>query len=777
MASPSDQEDSAAAAAGGVVSQYFPCIEQPTRVTLHCNGYYLWCKKNGKLICRKKRNEKDEFILKFDDNEGTLSIQHYKYKGILTVVQMPTKDGKNNNNKDEGTQLGIRCKKDEEEDEEQEAANLAAAASNSTDGGDDEDDEEEEEEAEAGAAALANTTTNASNDITTTATNLDMEQAQKWCFIKGAPDSTNANAILLKSLATGMNLGIHEEFQKLFFASDDVSFPNRIYWNVECSTGELCFLSNHSFSSQIQDNKPPKQLRCDMAGMLSMDTNRKGWEVFRFMESGHGFVKISSWMHSQWLLCSTKDGKVSTCSHAESFRDYRPPEIKGNEKGEGEEEKKEEKENENKPTEDSSYKCCNWAIEKSPNGDGVIIRSKTHGRLLSIFNNGELRTYDPSDDEKKVAAESASAADAAISPTTSADSNKQMSSKQKKSWKESMRSTMDGARKSFITTSGSASSSSGPIIPQAETTVWQLDAAHSQTYYFLSLDMVTEKAKSIGPGLQVTSNLRKNTKIQLIRNSLGITKMKIVPADNSTNNAKKKGPDQYIACHRDGTVSMVLESEKHDPTIEWVMEKSLNHPGFTAFRSKAYDLYLTSKPIKNGNDDMYDDIMQEKEEEEEEQSSKKKKKSSMSTAAMMDKMNSFIGKDKKEVLEELFATEQSDDRWKLDPCMPRAVSSDKIKAFAIGTTIAVGTTVAMPFALAGVAGIMGAIGAEVGTFTTIVFAGLTGAEAIASVGAIGATAYIVFKPAENSLTDDHKKEEEMEERAWSKRPFSNWRDW
>jgi hypothetical protein len=117
--------------------------------------------------------------------------------------------------------------------------------------------------------------------------------------------------------------------------------------------------------------------------------------------------------------------------------------------------------------------------------------------------------------------------------------------------------------------------------------------------------------------------------------------------------------------------------------------------------------------------------------------------------------------------------------WNLEPCMPRAVSSEKIKTFAIGTSIAVGTTIAMPFALAGVAAIMGAVGAEAGIGFGIIAVGLSGAEALASVGAIGATAYIVFKPANNSLTDDHKKkdEDEEEEKPWSKRPFSNWRNW
>ena len=116
------------------------------------------------------------------------------------------------------------------------------------------------------------------------------------------------------------------------------------------------------------------------------------------------------------------------------------------------------------------------------------------------------------------------------------------------------------------------------------------------------------------------------------------------------------------------------------------------------------------------------------------------------------------------------------EQWALEPCMPRAVSSEKIATFALGTSIAVGTTIALPFALAGASALLGVVGAEAGVLFNAIAVGLTGAEALASVGAIGATAYIVFRPAENSLTDKHTKEEE-EERAWSKRPFSDWRNW
>ena len=46
-------------------------------------------------------------------------------------------------------------------------------------------------------------------------------------------------------------------------------------WKIQLLTGELCFLSNPSFD---------KRLRCDIFGNLNMDSNWKGWEVFRFIE-------------------------------------------------------------------------------------------------------------------------------------------------------------------------------------------------------------------------------------------------------------------------------------------------------------------------------------------------------------------------------------------------------------------------------------------------------------------------------------------------------------
>ena len=121
-------------------------------------------------------------------------------------------------------------------------------------------------------------------------------------------------------------------------------------------------------------------------------------------------------------------------------------------------------------------------------------------------------------------------------------------------------------------------------------------------------------------------------------------------------------------------------------------------------------------------------------------------------------------------------TEVGDDQrevWRVDPVLPRAVSSGKIKTFAIGTSIAVGTTVAMPFAMAGLAAVVGTESILMG----IVTVGLTSAEAIASVGAIGATAAICFRESGDTLgmESEHDVDEEEKEKPYMRRPLCAWR--
>ena len=122
-------------------------------------------------------------------------------------------------------------------------------------------------------------------------------------------------------------------------------------------------------------------------------------------------------------------------------------------------------------------------------------------------------------------------------------------------------------------------------------------------------------------------------------------------------------------------------------------------------------------------------------------------------------------------------TDISDEKrevWCINPILPRAVSSDKIKTFALGTSTAVGTTVAMPFLMAGMVAVLPT---EATLAASILSVGLTCAEAAASVGAIGATAYIVFREDGNTLGMDVKDEEEGDTKLFTKRPLCSWGSW
>ena len=74
-------------------------------------------------------------------------------------------------------------------------------------------------------------------------------------------------------------------------------------WELEFTSGELCFISNPVVHAQI---------RCNPFGHLSLNHKMLGWEVFRFIELGNGDVAISSWTHSHKYLSSDTDGRVFT---------------------------------------------------------------------------------------------------------------------------------------------------------------------------------------------------------------------------------------------------------------------------------------------------------------------------------------------------------------------------------------------------------------------------------------------------------------------------------
>ena len=733
----------------------FPCLEQPPRVTLHCRGYYLWSTRKGRLICRTRRSEKDEFRLVYSESErGVVEIHNHKFGGILSVIVSSSAADNSSNNK-----YQVVCVPKTPETKAEKAAAEVVAKEETT-----EDDDEEEEEV---GGETFEDEPNLANLNTT-------EEDRKWCFIKG-----EHGQVLIKSLKTGDHLAIDGNGGKLILTSEmestdmSSSTPNSAtnttntttissQWDVDCVTGELCFISNPHPQLLLHRS----QLRCDMAGLLTLTDAWKGWEVFRIMEASHHYVKISSWMHSQWLLSCLPDGRLTTCSHSESL-------LRDNPKG----------------------SCCQWAIEKAPlisvssvTADepeqvplqGVIMRNKTYGRLLCI-KQGSLATYSEQDG---IAAEMEGATDddgSAKNITSSTDPKAPTRNNNNNNWWNINNSVKNIQRRlSSASLQSDASSATqrqqeeaALQIPPKETIVWQLEAAHLQTYYFSSI-VEHQKPKSVGPFPQVTTNLRKTDKIQIQRETNGTVRL------------LEKEKNQYIACNAHGDIHF-RDTAFHED-VEWIMDKpdkedGNKNKGGNVFRSKPHNLYLS-----------YKDIVDESSVAAATASNASYTQSPPpATPATSDSGHgggghfSKLFNKEKEIVAELRGISVSSDEgekigpreiWNLEPCMPRAVSSEKIATFALGTSIAVGTTIALPFALAGASAILGVMGAEAGVLFNVIAAGLTGAEALASVGAIGATAYIVFRPEENSLTDDHKQDEEEDgERAWSKRPFSNWRNW
>lgn len=107
-------------------------------------------------------------------------------------------------------------------------------------------------------------------------------------------------------------------------------------WKIDLTSGELGFLSLA---------KRNLQLRCDLAGQLSMSKNCLGWEAWRLSEAGEGYIRISPWAHADLFLFSNENGDVYTTHRREQ--------------------------------------SDRWSIEQAPDGqEGIVIKSAKTGRLL-----------------------------------------------------------------------------------------------------------------------------------------------------------------------------------------------------------------------------------------------------------------------------------------------------------------------------------------------------------------------------------------------------------
>lgn len=710
--------------------------------------------------------DKDEFQLIETDNNTYVMLVNHKFGSVLSVIDDST-----------GTKR-VRCVP-----QEQQTDDCVATELNSQESMDDmetgyEDDDmetgyEDEGEGESSQADFpTESQTKSENDSEGEKDEADEEQdddenddegdiaassipieSLKWQLMKQVD-----GYICMKNVRTGDRLGIDDK-GRLVLIPEDSTVDSQSLWRIEPVTGELCFLSNFTYEARI---------RCDMSGRLSMSANWKGWEVFRFLEAGDGFVKIVSWTHRKWMLQCNADGKLQTGTHSVSHSE----------------------------SEWSSV----WVIESAPAGNGVVIRSERYGRFLCIHNNGNvltIGTYHPvdevSDNDSSGDPQASSSEDKNISQDclqrqAMAQKQNDTSQAQAEFLQQAMvqkKSTANRNRKGWFRRRGRDATvpehdlrKSRDLLPLhdvSETIVWRLEAAHLQHYFLSTATSEQSRSKSVGPFPKVTSNLRRTDKFHLIRKVIG-------EAENNSVMAKlyhlKEG--QHVACSSDGKISLTRNAQ--DIATEWMMVNS-DEFGGSSFQSRHFGFYLSRAEIE-----VAECSRQEEganiEKTDRNTESLNKKHSSSKGSPQKHLANLFQKKNKDGVennTSELAGSKKlgHHECWDLGPCVPRAVNSKKVRSFAIGTSLVLGSSLALPFALVG-AGAMLHIGGNAGMAYHLVLAGISSADAVSSFGALGATAYLVFRPQQVSLTDQSnqsKDEESEQDRARFNRPFCDWRNW
>lgn len=116
---------------------------------------------------------------------------------------------------------------------------------------------------------------------------------------------------------------------------------------------ELCFLSHPMCDRRVQ---------CNIFGHITMDTNWKGWEVWRFIRKNDNTFVITSWTHDRKVLCSNPEGRVYT-------------------------------------TENKEGSWERWRITKHPKTEGLLIQSVDHGRYLAFCGQHLFTANNATDEE------------------------------------------------------------------------------------------------------------------------------------------------------------------------------------------------------------------------------------------------------------------------------------------------------------------------------------------------------------------------------------------
>ena len=528
-------------------------------------------------------------------------------------------------------------------------------------------------------------------------------------------------------------------------------------FDLELLSGELLFLSASSPAPAVDGLTPesnPLHVRCDVLGQVSLTETMKGWEVWRFIECGSsGKVKINSWMHDTRYL-SIFDEEGGDDGGGNGGGDRRVSAIRRR-----------------VGTTAKAEEAVEWIVELSNEArDGVTLRTES-GWFLALQQPPPVAAADGSSP--------LSSSMTAATAQASTESNGGVEGGQGSGKKQPHP----------LLTAVQCNPRGEATEDQATVVAWQLDAAHSQQYSLMAEDGVS----TVGPFPNVTRKAADSFRIE-----------------------RTAEPDTVTLELRNQYVSVTAEEEEAknavitlaDVPYEWKMTVNGEDGSYTfqALAASGTDavtngddgtatsLYLSTMTITktaatatSGNGDEDKASSQAEQQTTDDEPTKQSSTSSSSStpaATLSNRFRSMVAKYKKPESFVVLALSETPHCWRLDPCMPRAISSNKIKTFAAGTTLAIATTVAMPFAIAGVVGV---IGAEMGLLANVVAATLTGVEAAASVGVVGATAAICFRQDADTLSnrledsdmgdDEACAEDGGSVKRYPQRPFCDWNMW
>jgi len=317
------------------ITRPFPVVEQPPRIILTSSSdsnIRLTSTKKGMVDVTSNRGDTEQFMLipvvkTCDEGDATKKkdvyyLKSYKFNRYLT----------SDSTTGEVSTVRISAEKNK------------SVENNSED--------EQEKKIDWVAAAKAKAESAFADDSPTKS---QLGEAEQWLLMR-SPHGGHflVSAMHELNVATCSRITYDGEGRRVTNKTVSLKGANAVEesWEVEFVSGELCFMSSSPSSSSSSDMK---QIRCDLMGKLSLTNDKRGWEVWRFVEMGGGKVRIVSWMHSQFCIACNHEGKVSTIGIGKA------------EEG-----------------------CDEWIVEKAPEGYlGVVIKSVACARRLLCRRDGE----------------------------------------------------------------------------------------------------------------------------------------------------------------------------------------------------------------------------------------------------------------------------------------------------------------------------------------------------------------------------------------------------